>query len=464
MLHKGHRSRVRANIMRNGTDAFEVHELFEALLFYAIPYRDTNPTAHLLCNAFGMPMNVFRADTAALCALPGIGAATADFLHLCASISDAVQNERAVAPVYNTPEKAGARFVEAFRGVKEEKVMMLLLNNRSEMIFLGDVFKGSVNSAKLRPATLIRYALLHHASFVYIAHNHKTNLPIPKAEDISTARLMQDALQATGIPSIEHFLIAGDRYVALYNYDRKAVPSRTDLAVAAGVWADADTTLLPKIEEEEKGRAIERGKRHLISLLSYVNAENAAAKATRLLAYFPGLSGVLRASCSDLVAVEGIGEMDAVLLRVVGALVFRKKPTVPKKNEPVTLEQAAEYIRDLCKGNLREDVCILLLDKKGCFIDAVKLVEGVANSAMFLGRQLLEAAVYRHAECVIVAHTHPDGNPYPSDADIRNTESVRTVFDQAGITFVEHIIVTDHSYYPILRHLYERELDVNIYP
>lgn len=465
MLHKGHRSRVRANIMRNGTDAFEVHELFEALLFYAIPYRDTNPTAHLLCNAFGTPMGVFRADTAALCSLSGIGAATADFLHLCGSIADAIENERAVMPVYNTPEKAGARFVEAFRGVKEEKVMMLLLNNRSEMLFLGDVHKGSVNSARLRPATLIRYALLHHASFVYIAHNHKSNLPIPTQNDVNTAEIMRNGMRTAGIPSSEHFLIAGDRYVPLYHYEYKKRLSGNELFVGAGnAWTNADATLLPKTEEAEKKKAVKEGKSYLVSLLSYVNAETAAAKATRLLAYFTGLSNVLRASCTDLTAVEGIGEMDAVLLRVVGALLFRTKPTVPKKNEKVTLEQAAEYVRDFCKGNLREDVCMILLDKRGCFIDAVKISEGVANSALFLGRQLLEAAVYRHADRVIVAHTHPDGDPYPSKDDIDHTESLKNVFLNAGIEFVEHLIVTDHSYYPIIERLKEREMEIDRYP
>ncbi len=460
MLHKGHRSRVRANIMRNGTDAFEVHELFEALLFYAIPYKDTNPTAHLLCNAFGTPMNVFRADTAKLCALSGVGAATADFLHLCADLFDAMTSERAVVPIYNTDEKAGALFVEAFRGVTEEKVMMLLLNNRGEKVFFGEVYNGSVNDSRLRSAVLIRYALLHHASFAYLGHNHTTNLLIPTASDLTTSGQMCHSMEAAGIPLINHFLIAGDRYVALRSYHARSNLYGNQMVACADMWSDADESLLPKVEEEEKGKAIEEGKRHLVSLLAYIDKENAEEKATRLLRYFPGIAGILRATCSDLVAVEGIGEREAVLLRVVGALLLLSKPTVPKKNETVTLEKAAEYVRNLSRDKLRENVFILLLDKKGCFIDAVKIAEGVANSAMFLGRQLLEAALYRHAEQVIIAHTHPDGNPYPSEADVKNTESILATFNQAAIVLLEHIVVTDHEFFPILRHLRERDLDI----
>ena len=464
MLHKGHRSRLRANIMRNGPDAFAIHELFEALLFYSIPYRDTNPTAHLLCNAFGAPMDVFRADTAALCALSGVGTATADFLHLCATIADAMDNERSVVPVYNTPEKAGALFVEAFRGVKEEKVMMLLLNNRSEKIFLGDVHKGSVNSARLRPATLIRYALLHHASFAYLAHNHASSLPIPTSDDLGTSQLMSQGMLAAGIPLNDHFLIAGERYIALKGYRSEGLPRRTSFSSSPDIWTDADTTILPKGEEDVKKRAVEDGKRHLVTLLSYVDKESAENKVKALFAYFPGISAILRASCTDLTAVQGIGEMEAVLLRVVGALLFAPKPTaVQKRKEPITLEQAAECVRELCKGSLRECVVMILLNEKNLLIDTVKISEGVANSANFLCRQLLEAALYRHAEHVIMAHTHPDGNPHPSKPDLRNTEAVREVFTQAGITLVEHLIVTDHSHFCILDYLKKNIPGIDLY-
>ena len=51
--HEGHRSRMKERFQANGLEGFSDHEILEFLLFYAIPYRDTNPLAHELVNRFG---------------------------------------------------------------------------------------------------------------------------------------------------------------------------------------------------------------------------------------------------------------------------------------------------------------------------------------------------------------------------------------------------------------------------
>ena len=45
-VHAGHRERLRGSFVENGADSFRTHQLLELLLFYAIPYKDTNPIAH----------------------------------------------------------------------------------------------------------------------------------------------------------------------------------------------------------------------------------------------------------------------------------------------------------------------------------------------------------------------------------------------------------------------------------
>ena len=52
-IHEGHRQRMKERFLANGLDGFSDHEIVELLLFYAIPYRDTNPLAHELTKHFG---------------------------------------------------------------------------------------------------------------------------------------------------------------------------------------------------------------------------------------------------------------------------------------------------------------------------------------------------------------------------------------------------------------------------
>ena len=42
-IHKGHRQRMREKLVRAGDVAFNTYELLEMLLYYVIPYKDTNP-------------------------------------------------------------------------------------------------------------------------------------------------------------------------------------------------------------------------------------------------------------------------------------------------------------------------------------------------------------------------------------------------------------------------------------
>ena len=81
-VHAGHRSRLRKRFLNHGLETFENHEVLELLLYYAIPRRDVNETAHLLLDRFGTLAGVLDAPEDELQKVPGVGPATAHFLNL----------------------------------------------------------------------------------------------------------------------------------------------------------------------------------------------------------------------------------------------------------------------------------------------------------------------------------------------------------------------------------------------
>lgn len=85
-VHAGHRQRVRQRFLRTGLDSFQDHEVLELLLFYAIPRRDVNETAHLLLNRFGTLAGVLDASEEELCQIPGVGPGVSHFLNLIPEI------------------------------------------------------------------------------------------------------------------------------------------------------------------------------------------------------------------------------------------------------------------------------------------------------------------------------------------------------------------------------------------
>ena len=50
------------------------------------------------------------------------------------------------------------------------------------------------------------------------------------------------------------------------------------------------------------------------------------------------------------------------------------------------------------------------------------------------------------ASAVIVAHSHPSGDPTPSKEDIEVTKRLKEVGEIVGIDFLDHIILGDNSH------------------
>jgi len=52
-MHDGHRQRLKNRFLEEGLDGFEDHQILELLLFFSIPRKDTNESAHTLLEKYG---------------------------------------------------------------------------------------------------------------------------------------------------------------------------------------------------------------------------------------------------------------------------------------------------------------------------------------------------------------------------------------------------------------------------
>ncbi|MBS7297091.1 MAG: hypothetical protein KIG34_04985, partial [Bacteroidales bacterium] len=51
------------------------------------------------------------------------------------------------------------------------------------------------------------------------------------------------------------------------------------------------------------------------------------------------------------------------------------------------------------------------------------------------------------ASGVFLVHNHPSGSPVPSSADMIETEKLQNGLTAIGIRLVDHVIITDNSFY-----------------
>ena len=212
-MHKDHRKHTKARFLSEGLDSFEPHNVLELLLFYSIPQKDTNETAHMLINRFGSLSAVFDAPYDDLLTVPGISEHSATLIKLIPAISRRYAMEKnSKVTKLSSIEDIGKYLVARYLGVTEETVLLLLLDNKFGLIDCVKVHEGSVNSSAITMRKLIETALFKRASMVVLAHNHPSGVALPSSDDLFTTQQVKRAFDLVEIGMLAHIIVAGDTF------------------------------------------------------------------------------------------------------------------------------------------------------------------------------------------------------------------------------------------------------------
>lgn len=214
--HEGHRQRMKERLHRDGLTGFEEHEVLEMLLFYALPYRNTNGLGHKLIDRFGSLANVLDADYADLCKTDGITPHVATLLTLSGQIAHRyIREQYDIGTILYTTADRGRCVLPLFVGKKEECVVLVSMDSRHKLINATCLYHGSVNSVQFSFRTVIQQALQDNATIVFLAHNHPRGFAFPSNADIETTARFADALKVVGIRLIDHLIVADGDFVSL---------------------------------------------------------------------------------------------------------------------------------------------------------------------------------------------------------------------------------------------------------
>ncbi len=214
--HDGHRKRLRQRFRDEGLMHFDDLNILELLLFYVLPRVDTNPIAHALIDRFGSLPAVLEAPVEDLAAVPGLGENAAVFLHLFPEVAKRYLRDcNAPGEILNTSEKCGKYLIPYFLAARNEMVYLLCLDSKCKALGCYLLHEGSVNNAAISMRKVVDLALRCNATSVVLAHNHTSGIALPSVEDRATTQAVWSALNAVGIPLVDHIVVAGNDFVSL---------------------------------------------------------------------------------------------------------------------------------------------------------------------------------------------------------------------------------------------------------
>ena len=96
---------------------------------------------------------------------------------------------------------------------------------------------------------------------------------------------------------------------------------------------------------------------------------------------------------------------------------------------------------------LKEYVKILLTNRANKVLGVHQISEGGTSESTCDIKLILQVAILTNASGIILAHNHPSGTLKPSSQDDVLTNKVKSASELIGINLLDHVIVTNESYY-----------------
>ena len=109
--------------------------------------------------------------------------------------------------------------------------------------------------------------------------------------------------------------------------------------------------------------------------------------------------------------------------------------------------EAVDIARHVIGEQITECLLAIFVDARHRVTGYTEIARGTLNATRFTPRDVLVPALHASAGGLIVAHNHPSGSVDPSRADRQVTIVLRDACTMIGIPLLDHIIVTDSSYF-----------------
>lgn len=113
---------------------------------------------------------------------------------------------------FNRPETIADYYMQDFRCMTQENLMLLLLNSRNALIKEILLTKGTVNASVADPRDIFIKALKYQAVSIILMHNHPSGNPSPSREDILLTRRISEAGNIIGIKLNDHIVLGDNCY------------------------------------------------------------------------------------------------------------------------------------------------------------------------------------------------------------------------------------------------------------
>ena len=151
---------------------------------------------------------------------------------------------------------------------------------------------------------------------------------------------------------------------------------------------------------------------------------------------------------TELQRYRGMGPAKAVTVLAACELGKRRAREKAEERQDLGSAQAIyDYMHPLMQDLDVEESWILLMNQNFKFIKSIRLSHGGISETAVDVRVIIREAVLANATVLALCHNHPSNNALSSAEDDHLTQHVKKACDIMRIYFLDHLIITDGSFY-----------------
>lgn len=146
-----------------------------------------------------------------LCRIKGVGKVKAVQIQCITELSRRIAKSCAGDGIsFNRPEMIADYYMEDFRHLKQEHIMLLMFDTKCHLLREQMIAKGTADRCSVSPREIFSEALVHHAVCVVLIHNHPSGDCSPSEEDSLFTKRIREAGEMLEITLLDH-IILGDK-------------------------------------------------------------------------------------------------------------------------------------------------------------------------------------------------------------------------------------------------------------
>ena len=213
--HDGHRARLIRKMEQGNVCE---HEYLEALLFNAVPRRNTNDLAHKLLAELGSVYNIFTAPIERLMRVEGIGKSVASYLYCIGKMIEEYEKTdglRLRCPLTYNEENFRFYLKQEYESVPYEVMDVFMLNKNNELFMRKRFSVKSDKSVLLLPEELSKSIVTEEATGIIVVHNHPSGSSKPSEADDKATKKIQMICVLNNVLFCDHIIYSPE---GIYSY------------------------------------------------------------------------------------------------------------------------------------------------------------------------------------------------------------------------------------------------------